>query len=121
MSSLGPEIDSALRERVRYFRDLGVYSFYRRCEPEPQLFESAEPTPSQTEPDISPRKTLFATPEVSAASLAIPPEQKAAALEAIRAELVDCNRCPLAKQGRHTIVFGDGAPNARLMFVGEGP
>jgi DNA polymerase len=121
MSSLGAEIDSALRERVRYYRDLGVYSFYRRCEPEPQLFESAELTPSQTEPDISPRKTFIAAPEIPIASSVIPPEQKTAALEAIRAELVDCNRCPLATQGRHTIVFGDGDPNARLMFVGEGP
>src|SRR6185312_12930496 len=121
MSSLGAEIDSALRERVRYYRDLGVYSFYRRCEPDPQLFEAAELTPFQPEPDISPRKTFIAAPEIPIASSVIPPEQKAAALEAIRTELVDCNRCPLATQGRHAIVFGDGDPNARLMFVGEGP
>ncbi|HET8636459.1 MAG TPA: hypothetical protein VFL96_06380, partial [Acidobacteriaceae bacterium] len=113
MSSLGPEIDSALRERMQYYRDLGVYSFYRRCEPDPQLFEAAELTPSQTEPNISPRKSSVAPPEIPVAQLVIPPEQKAAALEAIRAELVDCNRCPLATQGRHTIVFGDGDPNAR--------
>lgn len=105
MSSLGPEIDSALRERVRYYRDLGVYSFYRRCEPEPQLFEAAELTPSQTEPDISSRKSSPATPEIPISPLAVAPEQKAAALEAIHTELVDCNRCPLATQGRHTIVF----------------
>ncbi len=43
------------------------------------------------------------------------------ALEAVRAEIGDCSRCPLAYAGRHTIVFGDGDPNARLMFVGEGP
>jgi uracil-DNA glycosylase family 4 len=46
---------------------------------------------------------------------------KAAALEAIRADIGDCTRCPLAYAGRHTIVFGDGNPNADLMFIGEGP
>ena len=47
--------------------------------------------------------------------------EKTAALAAIRQEIGDCTRCPLAYAGRHTIVFGDGDPNARLMFVGEGP
>lgn len=51
----------------------------------------------------------------------IPAAARVAALEAVRAEIGDCNRCPLAYAGRHTIVFGDGDPNARLMFVGEGP
>jgi DNA polymerase len=51
----------------------------------------------------------------------VPPSERAAALEAVRAEIGDCTRCPLAYAGRHTIVFGDGDPNARLMFVGEGP
>ena len=46
---------------------------------------------------------------------------RAAALEAVRAEIGDCTRCPLAYAGRRKIVFGDGDPNARLMFVGEGP
>ncbi len=35
--------------------------------------------------------------------------------------LIDgCTRCTLAK-GRNSIVFGEGDPHARLMFVGEGP
>ena len=42
-------------------------------------------------------------------------------MEAIRADIGECTRCPLAFTGRHTIVFADGDPNARLMFVGEGP
>jgi uracil-DNA glycosylase len=41
-------------------------------------------------------------------------------LEAIRAELGDCTRCPLHEKRLH-IVFGEGNPHARLMFVGEGP
>jgi DNA polymerase len=44
----------------------------------------------------------------------------AAALEEIRAEMGDCRRCELWKT-RKNLVFGDGAPTAELMFVGEGP
>jgi DNA polymerase len=42
------------------------------------------------------------------------------ALDAVRAELGDCRRCNLC-EGRSTIVFGDGNPDADLMFIGEGP
>jgi DNA polymerase len=52
---------------------------------------------------------------------AIPAGERAAALAAVRAEIGDCTRCPLAYAGRRTIVFADGDPNAQLMFVGEGP
>jgi uracil-DNA glycosylase family 4 len=51
----------------------------------------------------------------------VPPAERAAALRAIQEEIGDCTRCPLAYAGRHTIVFGDGSPTARLMFIGEGP
>ena len=43
-----------------------------------------------------------------------------AALDAVREELGDCTRCKLHR-GRKTIVFGEGNPNAALVFVGEGP
>ncbi|MCU0561281.1 MAG: uracil-DNA glycosylase [Desulfobacterales bacterium] len=41
-------------------------------------------------------------------------------LEAIRAEIGDCRRCELCRS-RTRIVFGQGRPDARLMFIGEGP
>ncbi len=41
-------------------------------------------------------------------------------LEAIRAELGDCHRCPLWETRTH-IVFGDGNPHARVMIIGEAP
>lgn len=46
--------------------------------------------------------------------------EKAAALEAIRAELQKCCLCGLGK-GRTNLVFGDGAADADLMFIGEAP
>jgi len=41
-------------------------------------------------------------------------------LDEVRERLGECTRCPL-HEGRNTIVFGDGNPDASLMFVGEGP
>jgi DNA polymerase len=38
----------------------------------------------------------------------------------VREVLGDCHRCRLAT-GRIQIVFGQGDPRARLMFIGEGP
>jgi uracil-DNA glycosylase family 4 len=38
----------------------------------------------------------------------------------VLADLGDCQRCRLAR-GRNNIVFGDGNPKAKLVFVGEGP
>lgn len=46
--------------------------------------------------------------------------EDAHALDAIREALGDCRRCRL-HQGRNRIVFGEGSPAARLVFVGEGP
>ena len=41
-------------------------------------------------------------------------------LAEIREEIGDCTRCRL-HTGRTKLVFGDGNPDAQLMFVGEGP
>ena len=41
-------------------------------------------------------------------------------LVALYHELSDCVKCPLA-DGRSTVVFGTGDPDADLMFVGEAP
>jgi len=44
----------------------------------------------------------------------------APALQAIRDDIGDCQRCKLAPK-RTNIVFGSGNPNAELVFVGEAP
>ncbi len=63
-------------------------------------------------------------PGAPSAEDAVAPEaagpDRRAALEAIRTDMGDCRRCKLVG-GRKTIVFGQGNPNARLMFVGEAP
>jgi DNA polymerase len=49
-----------------------------------------------------------------------PPPQPPETLEAIREDIGDCRRCTLCRS-RTRIVFGAGSPQARLMFIGEGP
>ncbi len=48
------------------------------------------------------------------------PKPNQESLTSISSEIGDCTRCKLSKK-RTQIVFGEGNPNAKLMFVGEGP
>jgi uracil-DNA glycosylase family 4 len=41
-------------------------------------------------------------------------------LEDLRSEIGECVRCKLSKH-RNSLVFGEGSPEARLMFIGEAP
>ncbi len=49
-----------------------------------------------------------------------PRSEKIPTLEEIRRELGDCQRCKLYP-GATNLVFGEGSPSARLMFIGEAP
>jgi uracil-DNA glycosylase family 4 len=49
-----------------------------------------------------------------------PGDVSPADLVSLRALIGDCKRCKLSER-RTNLVFGEGAPNARLVFVGEGP
>ena len=42
-------------------------------------------------------------------------------LEKLYAKYANCMSCPLATQGRTQVVFGTGNPDAKLLFIGEGP
>jgi DNA polymerase len=90
-------------------------------QPAPATPETAAPAMQANffgeEPLIKTRKGFHAPPQTEAV---VPVQERAAALQFLRDEIGDCTRCALHK-GRHTIVFADGSPTARLMFVGEGP
>ena len=139
----------ALQARLRFYRDLGLTEFYRRPvdpallaqltaaqeaalpaenlgdhEPQtgipapPQVAWNSTSQPhSQEDRPIPPRKPILAPPQVASA---VPLAERAAALQLIRDEIGDCTRCKL-HEGRNQLVFGDGSPQARLFFVGEGP
>jgi uracil-DNA glycosylase family 4 len=75
--------------------------------------------PSTPAPQAAASHTATAPP--AAVETGEPPhDQKHESLEKIRKNLGDCQRCKLAK-GRQNLVFGEGNPQARLVFVGEGP
>jgi uracil-DNA glycosylase family 4 len=137
---LARQLDAATREalveRIRFYRELGLTELYRRPvgeAVEPAVESAVEaaavevPTPVSVssarsqivteDQTIPPRKPFPAQPPVTAAVAA---SDRAAALNIIREEIGDCTRCAL-HTGRNKIVFADGDPNARLMFVGEGP
>ena len=126
--SLDSATRDALAERLRFYRDLGLTEFYQRpvdpalmaqlaARPEEAQTETSQPVLFQEEAPIPSRKHISEPPQVVAA---IPAADHAAALQIIRDEIGDCTRCALHK-GRNKLVFADGDPNARLMFVGEGP
>lgn len=69
----------------------------------------------------APRFGVAAGPDEAAAPVAEDREVTARpSLEDVRGELGDCQRCQLAGK-RHTIVFGEGSPDADVMFIGEAP
>jgi uracil-DNA glycosylase len=132
------EAEQQLRAYVEYLRDIGVHDFYRRGEPVYAEIQTTQPLPVEAavvaeEHEAAPVSSRPAFLEPPIATLVsfdnlaplpesrVAPAHKAEALAAIQDDIGDCTRCPLAYAGRRTIVFGDGDPNARLMFVGEGP
>ena len=142
---------SALQElaaRLEFYRELGIYDFYRRGNsaavvadsqieqavtaahaaaeaPEPASLSSPSMTSIPTAPQEStiPRRTLVSdqpVPPLLSFGPVLPAGQRPAALAAVRDLIGECQRCQLA-QGRNKIVFADGDANAQIMFVGEGP
>jgi len=86
-------------EWIRYLRDIGVEEMGT-----PASRGSRPPAPA-VDPDAD-----DPTPRLATAS----------SLDEIRAVVGECRRCRL-HAGRNRLVFGVGNPNARLMFIGEGP
>lgn len=123
------DLRRALAARVAYLRDLGVRDLRvrpaaagasgegeasgRAATPPPPPPRERPGRPARREPPAS--RELFAIPTAEAAR-PDPAEQ----LRRIRERIGDCTRCRLC-EGRTNIVFGVGDPEARLMFVGEGP
>jgi len=107
-----------LRKRLEFARDLGLGPLYTR------------PFPSGVVASAS-LKTAPRAAKLEASALDLSPEMKLPielpplapsddTLDKISADIGDCRRCRLC-QGRNKIVFGSGNPEARLVFVGEGP
>ncbi len=95
---------NAVRDRLQFYRELGIGPLYRR---ETELLQVLAGETIETQAAI---ETTCLAP---------------AGRDSLRIILDDigpnCQRCKLAKLGRKQIVFGTGDPHAELMFIGEGP
>jgi DNA polymerase len=134
--SLDQATQEALAARFRFYRELGLTEFYRRPV-EPSQFHSFTDSPENgegfgvTSADAviattdEPKETnLIQAPKSIQVTASVvsqaQPNDRLDALRIIREDIGDCTRCAL-HTGRNKLVFADGDPFARLMFVGEGP
>lgn len=116
--SAGPE----LADWLEYLADLGYDEVYRdralppdRGTPPAQAAERSATPPPEVASGPRARRESGDEPADSPS-----PQTRRAELEAVAREASACTRCALA-EGRKTVVFGSGSPDADLMFIGEGP
>jgi DNA polymerase len=144
------ELIAQAKEHLRYYSELGLTHIGERSAPAasepkivPHVAEQSEPKPQE-----SPAPTILAPPQfVPKPTTTMPTKKENTAepslfdepslfgelaapmaktqpvsetLEDIRRDLGDCQRCKLWR-ARTNIVFGEGNPQAELMFIGEGP
>jgi uracil-DNA glycosylase len=103
---------AAVRAQVLHQAALGVVAYPREAWRDAAAAEGgpaagAEPAARAVAAET---ESLFVAPGVAGAG----------SLEALREEIGDCQRCKLSPH-RTQLVFGVGNPEARLVFVGEGP
>lgn len=123
---------SSILSYLEFYRDLGVKDLYlpdsaRAARPVQDPAAVSKGTPAGTFSAAVPAKADMppAAKSRPPADLFSPAKPERAAdplplLQTIQADIGDCKRCRL-HQGRTNIVFGVGIPNARLVFIGEGP
>lgn len=108
-----------IRQYLAFYHDLGFKTLYRRpaVAPAAAVQDHEEIASPSMKPDTPPPPA----PEQPALAGALPSLAPAGdTLAKIREDIGDCTRCRL-HEGRHSIVFGVGNEQARLVFVGEGP
>jgi DNA polymerase len=124
-------LEEKFRKRLSFYQDIGIELFYRDRLPQQPVTVTEEitlPKPVQksqpakpTAPAPTPARKLDVLPATPAVSLFESMSKIAGdSLPKILTDIGDCTRCKLHR-GRTKLVFGDGNPNAELVFVGEGP
>jgi uracil-DNA glycosylase len=128
-------IQEKLNQRLQFYEDIGLAPFYR--DRHSLLIESAPATvhahSNSIEEPILPKaaaKPAAAAPTVKSPSPPVPAAVPSLfeatgkiagdTLPIVRIDLGECTRCKLHTM-RNKIVFGDGNPQAELVFIGEGP
>ncbi|HEX7085504.1 MAG TPA: uracil-DNA glycosylase [Vicinamibacterales bacterium] len=119
-----------LAAHLRYFSELGATGFSRdprwrqRSGDPPAAVANDQPGDAESAAETGATAVAGDHGEggttervVPVVDQALPPDER---LRRIREEIGECTRCKL-HAGRTNLVFGVGNPEARLMFVGEGP
>jgi len=146
--TLDKKTSEEIRERIRFYRELGVWDFYRRDVPESLIarleaeFAEAESLKASAKTEVAPAAAMEeieeeelakakkavespappASAKISTAPLPVTsPADRVSSLKVIREDIGDCTRCVLHQQGRKQIVFGVGNVRPDIMFVGEAP
>jgi DNA polymerase len=121
------EIARTLRARLEWLRDQGIDGIPpaapRGAVPPPPRPEVRSPPAAGTPPEPVQVELLpGAAPRAPSPIVRAAPQDlgERRPLAVIREELGECTRCRL-HEGRTTIVFGVGNPEAEILFVGEGP
>lgn len=100
-----PSEPRSIAEILGYLRDLGYEHLYA-----PHPADAAGPVGGARE----------TAPAEITAEAAADAKERAESLTALAAAAVGCTLCRLS-EGRKSVVFGTGNPDADLMFIGEGP
>lgn len=124
-----------LGDILAYLSEIGYGDFYLRP-PAPDRRPAAPPVQArvaQTPPEAAPELTVppppppvlepvLETPAVMPRAVEPGPaaDIRLADLKSLADLVATCSRCRLA-EGRKSVVFGAGNPNADLMLIGEGP
>jgi DNA polymerase len=109
--TLTPDNKAALRNRLKFYRELGIGPLYRRA------VESRADSPS-----VESDSAYTIVEDAVVTEPAAPPGDRESLLRVILDDIgPNCTRCKLGRLGRKQIVFGTGDPHAQLMFIGEGP
>jgi uracil-DNA glycosylase len=131
-------LQQKLSSRLRFYEDIGIRQFFRHRVGQlglvPQLKEITAPSAFADAIQDVPATGRAAAPSIAAAPTTPTPAAPVIAsvnadlpaiigdtLEAVRRDIGEnCTRCKL-HAGRTKLVFGDGSPTAKLLFIGEGP
>ena len=121
--TLDPASKSALRERLKFYRELGIGPLYKRAvELGADAAEAIVEVLAEVGDQLAAEQEQVANEAYIPSKKNLSGEDRVAQLRVILDDIgPNCQRCKLAKLGRKQIVFGTGDPNAELMFIGEGP
>lgn len=113
-----PALLEQLKAHLKYYAETGIDRFDPKAV-SGALKLAASVRGARKSRSHQPRQSAPST-QTSLFAGSVPASVRDSSLEEVRDDLGDCQRCKLCRDRTH-IVFGAGHPQARLVFVGEGP